>query len=67
MTTEEVVNSVKTRKEAEELVVKLLQKFTTDAAYDKVYVEARDIKQAPREVWKRRVTNLFRSLETRRG
>lgn len=67
MSLQELVNTVKTRKEAEFVVSELLQKFTTDAAYDKVFVEATQIKQSPREVWKRRVTNLFRSLETRRG
>jgi hypothetical protein len=67
MSLQDLVNNVKTRKEAELVVSELLQKFTTNAAYDKVFFEARDIKQAPREVWKRRVTNLFRSLETRRG
>jgi hypothetical protein len=62
-----LVNQVRTRKEAEEVVKQLLQNFSTDAAYGRAEGEARDIKQTVSEVFKRRVTNLFRSLETRRG
>ncbi len=62
-----LVNEVRTRKEAEEVVKQLLQNFSTDAAYGRAEGEARDIKQTVGEVFKRRVTNLFRSLETRRG
>jgi hypothetical protein len=65
--TNELVNRVSTREEAEKIVRVLLNKFTTDAAYDSVISEAKQIKQRPEVVLKRKVNNLFRSLSTRRG
>lgn len=62
-----VVNQVGSRKEAEALVVELLQVWASDAAYDRVVAEASDLKQKPSEILKRRVTNLFSSFKTHRS
>lgn len=62
----ELANEVASRKEAEELVFLLLQTFTSETAYEKLLKEAVEIKQSPREVLKRRVSNLFSSFTTRR-
>lgn len=62
-----LVQKVETRKEAEEVVKLLLQKFSSQTAFEGVLDEAAFAKQTVQEVWKRKVTNLFSSLKTRRG
>lgn len=67
MSVDKVLSQVRNRKEAEEVVTRLLEVYSTDTAFDRALSEAQVAKQTPTSVLKRKVNNLFRSLETRRG
>ena len=65
--TKSVLDVVTSRKQAEEVVTKLLEVYSTSTAFDRVASEAVALKQSTREVVKRRVSNLFNSFTPYRG
>lgn len=57
--TNEVLDKVKTRKEAEEIVAALLLRFTGNTAFSRIKTEAETSKQSTPEATRRAATNLF--------
>jgi Glu-tRNA(Gln) amidotransferase subunit E-like FAD-binding protein len=60
----EVVNAVKTKQMAEEVVAELLKTYSTNEAWKNLATEAKFQKQSPRETVRRVVSNLFTSFRT---
>lgn len=67
MKSSDLIKQVINKEEAEYVVRELLFKFSSEVAFSNILREAEKAKQSPDVVLKRQVTNLFRSLKTRRG
>lgn len=64
--TQRVLEQVNSREEAEQIVAALLTEYGSDTAVTRVEREARTAKQSVSEVTRRRVSNFFRGLTTRK-
>lgn len=65
-TADTVANQVKNRKDAEAVVLLLLQTYSSDTAWDRVSFVAKERKKSPGEVARQTVRNLFTTFSTNR-
>jgi hypothetical protein len=63
---EELANFVRNTTDAEALIATLIERFGTEAAADRLTVEAKFSKQSPSEVARRTASNLLTSFTRRR-